>query len=220
MFQVCSFLHCLGGVWNFWNTPPPSPVHIFLSFPPNTWRVSWDKRKESLNSVFLDHRFHCYQAHTHSALHHVDPDSNKSHVLEFYLHLMPCKMSQYSFCLMPQLEVLLVGCWDLGENVKCPMWVVVKCFEKFPRLFAGQLICVNVLPQMSPEWCIYSWRGYFLWVGGKLCLLGIGVYNKERKRAFALKFCKCLVEKKKFEKALFKERFKDTSIKLGHFLPL
>ncbi len=74
------------------------------------------------------------------------------------------------------------------------MWVVVKHFEKFPRLFAGQLICVNVLPQMSPEWCIYSWRGYFLPVGGKLCLLCIGVYKKEIKRAFALKICKCLIK--------------------------
>jgi hypothetical protein len=112
----------------------------------------------------------------------------------FNLHLMPCKMSQYSFCLMPQLEVLLVGCWELGENVKCAMWVVVNHFEKFPTLFAGQLICVNVLPQMSPEWCIYSWRGYFLGVGGKLCILCIGIYKKERKRAFALKICKSLVE--------------------------
>jgi hypothetical protein len=75
------------------------------------------------------------------------------------------------------------------------MWVVVKHFEKFPRLFAGQLICVNVLPQMSLEWSIYSWRGYSLVVGGKLCLLGICVYKKERKRAFALKICKCLIKK-------------------------
>jgi len=105
----------------------------------------------------------------------------------FNLHLMPCKMSQYSFCLMPQLEVLLVGCWELGENVKCAMWVVVNHFEKFPTLFAGQLICVNVLPQMSPEWCIYSWRGYSLVVGGKLCLLGIGVYKKRKKKSICIK---------------------------------
>ncbi len=55
---------------------------------------------------------------------------------------------------------------DSGENVKCAMWVVVKHFEKFPRLFAGQLICVNVLPHMSPEWCMYSQRAAFYeWEG-------------------------------------------------------
>jgi hypothetical protein len=58
-------------------------------------------------------------------------------------------------------------------------------------------------------------------VRGKLCLLGIGVYKKERKRAFALKICKCLIKIFFFfEKALFKERFKDTSVKQGHILTL
>jgi hypothetical protein len=107
--------------------------------------------------------------------------------LSFNLHLMRCKMSQNSFCLMPQREVLLVGCWELGEKVKCAMWVVVKHFEKFRKLFAGQLKCVNVLLRMSPECCIYSWRGYFLWVGGKLCLLGIAVYIYKKKKNICIK---------------------------------
>ncbi len=53
-------------------------------------------------------------------------------------------------------QVLLVGCLDLGPNVKCPMWVVIKHFEKFPSLFARQLIGVNILPPERPEWYIYS----------------------------------------------------------------
>jgi hypothetical protein len=57
-------------------------------------------------------------------------------------------------------------------------------------------------------------------VGGKLCLLCIGIYKKEIKRAFALKICKCLIKNNFFFKALFKERFKDTSIKEGHVLTL
>jgi hypothetical protein len=101
------------------------------------------------------------------------------------------------------------------------MWVVVKHFEEFPRLFAGKLICVNVLPQMSLEWSIYSSRGYSLVVGGKLCLLGIGVYKKRKKKSICIKNLQMPdPKKKKIEKALFKERFKDTSIKQGHFLPL
>jgi hypothetical protein len=43
-------------------------------------------------------------------------------------------------------------------------------------------------------------------VGGKLCLLGIGVYKKERKRAFALKICKCLIKKYFFLKRLFSRK--------------
>jgi hypothetical protein len=84
------------------------------------------------------------------------------------LHLMPCQMSQYSFCVVPGLQVLLVGCWELGEDVKCATWVVVKHFEKFPGLIAQQLTGVNIRPQKRPEWYIYSWRRQSLGVGGKL----------------------------------------------------
>jgi hypothetical protein len=121
---------------------------------------------------------------------------------------------------MSHLEVLLVGCWELGENVNCAMWVVVKHFEKFPRLFAGQLICVNVLPPLSPEWCIYSWKGYFLRMEVKLCLLEVYIYKK-RNRTFALKIWKCLIKNKiKMDMALFKERFKGPPMKQGHVLTL
>jgi hypothetical protein len=56
-------------------------------------------------------------------------------------------------------QVLLVGSWELGQNVKCAMWVVRKHFEKFRSLFAQQLIGMNILPPERPEWYIYSWRG-------------------------------------------------------------
>jgi hypothetical protein len=46
------------------------------------WRVSQDKRIESFNRVLLDRGLYWYQPRTHSALTHVDPDSNKSHVPE------------------------------------------------------------------------------------------------------------------------------------------
>jgi hypothetical protein len=77
------------------------------------------------------------------------------------------------------------------------MWVVVKHFEKFPRLFAGQLICGNVLPHMSPEWCIYSSKGCFLFVGGTLCLLCIGVYIKKKKKNICIKNLKMPHQRKK-----------------------
>jgi hypothetical protein len=74
-------------------------------------RVSWDKRKESLKCIFFDLMIYSYHAHTHMWLH-------------FNLQLIPCKMCQYSFCLVPGLQVLLVGCWELGDNVKYYWWVV------------------------------------------------------------------------------------------------
>jgi hypothetical protein len=81
--------------------------------------------------------------------------SNKSPVLELWFHSMQCKMCQYSFYLVRGLQVLLVGCgdlgqnvnqvllagcWECGQNVKCAMWVVIKHFEKFPSLFARHLL--------------------------------------------------------------------------------
>jgi hypothetical protein len=77
----------------------------------------------------------------------------------FNLHLMQCKMCQYSFCLVPGLQVLLVGSWELGDNAKSATWVVVNHFEKFPGLFAQQLTGVNIIPQKRPECYIYSGRG-------------------------------------------------------------
>ncbi len=193
LLWVCYQLILSSTVWEVWENckmPPTTTPPYFSLFFPILLGGYHDKRKESLNRVCLTTGS---TGITHTltqpcvmwTLIRINPMS-----LSFNLHLMPCKMSQYSFCLMPQLEVLLVGCWELGEIVKCAMWVVVKHFEKFPRLFAGQLIRVIVLAHMSPEWCIHSSKGYFFWVGGTLCLLGIGVYIKEKKKNICIKILK------------------------------
>jgi hypothetical protein len=72
----------LAGILFFKMHNPLLPPPFFFVFPPNAWRLSRDKRKESLKRVFLDRRLNWYHADTHTALHHVDPYSNKSHVLE------------------------------------------------------------------------------------------------------------------------------------------
>jgi hypothetical protein len=83
--MVCYQLILSATVWEVFENfemPPCCPSILFVVFPPNTWSVSRDKRIESLSRLFLDHRLYWYQAHTYSAVRHVDPDSNKSHVLE------------------------------------------------------------------------------------------------------------------------------------------
>ncbi len=167
MLPLYSFLHCVAGVWKstmpLWRpfcflkcTPP---ISYFFVFPGNTWRVSWDKRKPSLRGVFLELRLigimpTLTQPCVMCTLIRINLMS-----LSFNLHLMQCKLCQYSFCLVPGLQELLVGCWELGDNVKFATWVVVKHFEKFPGLFAQQLTGVNILPQKCPEWYIYSGMG-------------------------------------------------------------
>jgi len=65
------------------------------------------------------------------------------------------------------------------------MWMVIKHFEKFPSLFARQLIGVNILPKKGPEWYMYLKKG-LVFRSGREIVLTIGVCKKERKRAFAL----------------------------------
>jgi hypothetical protein len=69
---------------NFEMPPTTAPPYLSLFFPITLGGYHRIKKneKESLNRVFLDRRLYWYQAHTHSALRHVDPDSNESHVLQ------------------------------------------------------------------------------------------------------------------------------------------
>jgi hypothetical protein len=128
----------------------------------NIWRVSWDKRKEGLKQVFLDDKLYWNHADTHTAQHQVDPYWNKSHVPELSFHLMQWKICQYSVCLAPGLDVFLVSCWELGEKVRCPMWVFMKHFEKFPRV-------VESLVRKSGVQCGFLWstlRSFLVYLHG------------------------------------------------------
>ncbi len=158
MWQVCERAECLSGSHSIsWNAHSPS--HIFLFF-----RVilgayyeikenkAWDVF--SLTSGFIGIMPTLTQPCVMWTLIGITPMS-----WSFNLHLMQCKMCQYSFCLVPGLQVLLVGSWELGDNAKSATWVVVNHFEKFPGLFAQQLTGVNIIPQKRPECYIYSGRG-------------------------------------------------------------
>jgi hypothetical protein len=123
---VCYQLILSSTVWEVWENcemPPTTAPPYFSLFFPILLGGYHDKRKVSLNRVSLT---------TGSTA--ISPTLTQPCVmwtlirinpmyLSFNLHLMPCKMSQYSFCLMPQLEVLLVGCWELGvSSVQCGWW--------------------------------------------------------------------------------------------------
>ncbi len=94
--------------WFFWNAHPPPP-HIILFFPIILGGYHGIKEKKAWHAFSLTVGFFWYHANTHTALHHVDPYSNKSHVLELSFHLMRWKICQYSFCLVPGLQSSIIG---------------------------------------------------------------------------------------------------------------
>ncbi len=125
----------VGEVFENFEIPHCCSSIFFSVFAPNTWRVSRDKKIESLNHVFLHLSFTTRFAGITRTLTQpcvmwtlirINPMS-----LSFNLHLMLCKMSQSPSAWCPSLKYYwwVVGSW---VRIRVLQWVSIPMGTQYP----------------------------------------------------------------------------------------